>query len=597
MHINCHAHIFTLHSVLSKEAVRIVGDRLLEAGVPGLVVDGVKGLLEQQLDYPEHFDEPALLRRLLGKIAEATGFQDFLRQAGSPLPVGVSITGDAVEGLPVAVLQTVLDSLSGALAGTSGAGSTLSNVYETLCMAMRPTITSAADQILDQMDPDDALVALMLDVHTPHEGERDRQNFMGQLAGTTEAVLQRPGRVLPFVAVHPDRPDHFQIMSDALANRGFVGVKLYPSLGFEVGEPAMMAVYQYCLEQDVPILQHCSHGGFYASEDCKDYSNPAHWSSILDGDLAALRLCFAHFDGWKSLGTADGLGGESWGSGILDLIRDKPNVFVDISNHTSMMGDPRKEGPYFDALHELLRDERLKERVLFGTDSWIMRLNTSERAFWEYFRQHLSAEEFDQIAGIAPRAFLGFPGGDSGPLRANLRRHVDFLADHCAEVGATPPEWVRREVGAEFSVSREATDWCSTRLPARRTFQYFRRLLPRRLERAPFVECRGVPLRELTYFHPDRDSFDTTVTAEARDFVGYCKSGAEYRGSYTDTSAAADLDDGRYLEVGFVCNRQAALFGGLVLRSASFRHASGQLPTAPREGHAWTVDLVIGRDE
>lgn len=64
-----------------------------------------------------------------------------------------------------------------------------------------------------------------------------------------------------------------------------------------------------------------------------------------------------------------------------------------------------------------------------------------------------------------------------------------------------------------------------------------------------------------------------------------------------ESSAAADLDDGRYYEVGFVYSRQTALFGSLVVRSASIRYASGQLPTAGADRHAWTVGLVIGRDQ
>lgn len=46
---------------------------------------------------------------------------------------------------------------------------------------------------------------------------------------------------------------YINMMSDAIEQSGPVGVKLYPSQGFEVGDPAMMAVCQYCLEQDVPI--------------------------------------------------------------------------------------------------------------------------------------------------------------------------------------------------------------------------------------------------------------------------------------------------------------------------------------------------------
>jgi predicted TIM-barrel fold metal-dependent hydrolase len=158
-----------------------------------------------------------------------------------------------------------------------------------------------ADELLDQMDPNDALVALMMDIHAKDEPERDRDNFQRQIDGTEEVAIQRPGRVLPFFGVHPERAEHFELLQDAVERRGFLGVKLYPSLGYQVDSPTLRKVYQYCIEKDLPILLHCGHAGFYRKEEFIEFCNPAQWEPILRDDLLDLRVCFAHFGGWQSL--------------------------------------------------------------------------------------------------------------------------------------------------------------------------------------------------------------------------------------------------------------------------------------------------------
>lgn len=148
------------------------------------------------------------------------------------------------------------------------------DIVQTLRLAMRTTITQVADELLDQMDPNDALVALMMDIYAPDESGRDRDNFIRQIEGTQEAALHRPGRVLPFFAVHPERPGHLALLRDAVESRGFLGVKLYPSLGYRVDSDPLRAVYTYCLEKDLPILLHCGHGGFYRRREYINFCDP-----------------------------------------------------------------------------------------------------------------------------------------------------------------------------------------------------------------------------------------------------------------------------------------------------------------------------------
>ncbi len=368
-----------------------------------------------------------------------SGFDRFMEENLARLPFAVVIRGEGLEELQLATLRQALDELSTAMTDADVSAMRPFDMVETLRLAMRSTITEVADILLDQMEPQDAMVALMMDIRAPGEAEGDRLNFRRQIEGTREAALQRPGRVLPFFAVHPDRPDHFALMEEAVESGAFLGVKLYPSLGYEVGGPELMKVYEFCIDRDVPILLHCSHGRFYRKKEFVDYCSPAHWAPVIQGELEELRVCFAHFGGWQSLGRPDGLDPGTWGRTILDLMRDRPQVYTDLAFHTDQMHDQADEAHYFQTLEGLLQDDHLKRRILFGTDSWLLRMEMTEAVFWRYYRERMSAEDFRSIASLGPRSFLGFPLGDGEAPRANLQRHLDFLVEHRARVGREPP--------------------------------------------------------------------------------------------------------------------------------------------------------------
>lgn len=521
MHVNIHAHVFTLRTVLSREALRVITQRLRDRGVRDFLVEAVEQLLDDLLDKPEYLDEREILARLFEKLSGIDSFSGFVSGLASSPSLDIVLTGASIDDLPGDALQSALDHLSSLIMGEDGPGKSPMDIVQTLRHSMRATITEVADALLDQMDPDDALVALMMDIHAPDEPARDRDNFLRQIAGTAEAALQRPGRVLPFFAVHPERADHFDLMRDAIEGRGFLGVKLYPSLGYEVDDPALLKVYEYCIQEDVPVLLHCGHGGFYRERDFIAYCDPANWDPVLQGDLEPLRVCFAHFGGWESLGRPDGLDPGTWGNTILRLMRDKPNVFTDLAYHTDQMWAPDDEEHYFRKLAELLVDDRLQRRIMFGTDSWLLRLDMTDATYWSRFRSRMSVGDFDKLAGLAPRTFLGFPESAGAPLRGNLQRYVDFMRDNREAVGAEPATWLAEAVGLGFEAERYRAEWDWSRHAVVATHQFFHEKMSSAQKHKGFRLHRSLRLGQLDYFRPRDPNFAMICEREASDFLAF----------------------------------------------------------------------------
>lgn len=529
MHINVHTHLFTLRTVLSQEAARVMAQRLEDAGVPDLLVRAVGRFLDRLLDRPELLDEREILARLLGELRQVSGFDGFVADNLARLPFNVVVRGEGLENLPLETLQAALDQLTTAMAPEDDLRGRPFDIVATLRLAMKGTITEVADHILHQIGPDDAIVALMMDIRAEDEPDRDLRNFRLQIDGTREAALQRPGRVLPFFAVHPGRPDHFQLMEEGIRSGAFLGVKLYPSLGYEIDSPELRRVYAFCVEADVPVLLHCSHGGFYREKAFVDYCDPRNWDRVLTGELADLRVCFAHFGGWDSLGTPGGLAEGTWGGTILELMRERPAAYTDLSFHTDQMHDPAAEAHYFRTLEGLLEEEKLSRRILWGSDSWLLRMEMTEALFWRYFQERMSQEDFRKVAVRGPRDFLGFPDPPGTPdgrtaPRANLQRHLDFLVRNASQVGAHPAGWVTELTDTAFEPGREPPDWHRRSIPARVVFALARVYMSGAQRNAGFALARDVRLKGLRYWDPRDPNFEgQTCLGLARELVGACQ--------------------------------------------------------------------------
>lgn len=552
MFVNAHAHVFNLQTVLTEEAITILVGRLRRYGVHEAILEGLGDFLWAQLLRPEHLTEEALLRRFLRAITSTAAFRQFADGLAG-LPVEVQLLGTAGDALAVDVLRAALDKLSRLLGDDDAATPSVFDLYETLRLVMQPAVVDVADRLLAPLGPDDVLVALMMDIVAVPEQARDRANFLAQLKGTSEAAVLRPGRLLPFVAVNPLRTDHFDHLETAVMRLGFVGVKLYPSLGFDVGSPEIRRVLAYCVEHDVPVLVHATRGGFFRSEATRDFSDPARWRPLLDA-FPDLRVCFAHFGGWG------GFSGQvpeqaAWADTILALMRAHAGVYTDLSFHVEMMPDAAASAAYFDALRALLADGVAGTRILFGTDGWLVRMRVTEAAYWACFREALSAAEFRQIAAQAPRAFLGLPDAAGRGMRPNVARHVAFLEANRARAGAVPAAWVGTVSDAVFMPVRGTPGWSPNHRAHVLTYQFVRfetSDLPPALRGLTFAGAAPVRLRQLAYYtkdHGDPDLYAQARRATALKLDAFLRhNGAVYEGDYSreDVVRLVDrlLDDG-----------------------------------------------------
>ena len=220
------------------------------------------------------------------------------------------------------------------------------------------------------------------------------------------------GLLIPFCAVDPRRQD---ILNDVRRwhQAGFRGIKLYPGLGFDpsLRNSTMDAIYAYAAEHDLSIMTHCSPGGVIQRGATRAtvhaYNHPLNYEAVLT-KYPKLRICLAHFGGteeWKRylrdpwFPTNE----RSWLSIIADMIKVHPNLFTDIS---FTLFHYQENMP---TLKVFLSDQRIRERVLFGSDYYMVELhNATEREVSIRLRAELGEALFRQIAETNPRAYLGF---------------------------------------------------------------------------------------------------------------------------------------------------------------------------------------------
>jgi hypothetical protein len=143
----------------------------------------------------------------------------------------------------------------------------------------------------------------------------------------------------------------------------FAGIKVYPPLGFEPwpenNEEKMKVelLYKTCVEKNIPVISHCSTGGFKVTDRAGEFTDPGNqWAKVLQA-YPALKIDFAHF----------GSGDKKWRKTIIKSIKKYENVYADFSCNTH--GDE-----YYKELKQTLinnPNQKLDDRILFGSDFMI----------------------------------------------------------------------------------------------------------------------------------------------------------------------------------------------------------------------------------
>jgi uncharacterized protein len=240
--------------------------------------------------------------------------------------------------------------------------------------------------------------------------------------------------VIPFAAVDPRHPGIVETTIALLEEQRFAGLKLYPPTGYHPFDRRLWPLYSYAEAHNLPVLSHCSrpesvqYRGAPTTEMRTDpisgeqlnldrfrlltrFTDPDAYTEMLRRH-PRLRVCLAHFGGagdwgryldrpWHSGSPA---AEESWLAKILDMIRspDYPNLWTDIS-YTLYANE---EHVYL--LNVLLSDPKVRSRVLFGSDFYVVEnAELEERRRSVRLRAVLGEELFSTIARDNPRTFLG----------------------------------------------------------------------------------------------------------------------------------------------------------------------------------------------
>lgn len=313
-----------------------------------------------------------------------------------------------------------------------------------LKIAEQPSQRAVFEQVARQYPTDTAFVVLPMDMSFMNMGPL-KEPIERQHAELLEMAQASGGQIIPFYAADPRHPDIVERVRQNLAPDKFRGVKIYPNLGYQPDHPSLMEVYKLCIRGGFPVVTHCSPGGIWSyglsREERQANSEPLNYKRILDTKgYKTLKFCLAHFGGaleWaKHLqGRAAKSDEEAWVRTIYEMIAsgEYPNLYTDISY---TVFTPKVQGLYIDLvdyLKVLLTNERVRQRVLFGSDYYMVeRESISEKEVSLLLRSRLGEELYKQIAYTNPREFLNIEAPVS---RRTLRKKHPSVRKSSAKAG------------------------------------------------------------------------------------------------------------------------------------------------------------------
>ena len=282
-----------------------------------------------------------------------------------------------------------------------------------------------------------------------------RLSMLGLLDGAVRA------RIHPFVGFDPRREvldrrsgeiePAFEVVKASIYRYGFVGVKVYPPMGFKpidngptVDMDAQMAsdvnnvlaeFFAWCEAEQVPITAHCNRSN-EAHDSYIDFSAPEYWEQVLVKH-PTLHLNLGHFGGAAAETRPD-----AWPWQIARLVRSEfPFLFADVGNHR--IYDDKIRNGYFAMLRQMFQGADTAEmanRIMFGSDWFMLAVQPQHGQFLSQYRstyqESFGDEATASFMGDAALQLLGFddPGNKNAQrLRQRYEQHAptripDWLA-------------------------------------------------------------------------------------------------------------------------------------------------------------------------
>jgi predicted TIM-barrel fold metal-dependent hydrolase len=266
----------------------------------------------------------------------------------------------------------------------------------------------------------------------------------------------------------PEKYSSLEMAEEAVRNKGFIGVKLYNSLGYrplgnavvdahrrsifhgngvpryeqftgEQFDEVLSELYGFCQREQVPITTHCTHDGIEAYPRASfDFGDPKFWRPVLE-NYPGLHVNLAHF-GWsrpEEYFTAprrrflerpfravrrrlrgvpapapdSAPGGEAevhWVREAAAMLMEYPNLYVDVAHHP--VTEDKNIPKYQEAYASMCRDcpGAVQKKLLFGIDWHVIARVDHYTEFLERYRRVLEEGNiFD------PKDMKDFLGGNA----------------------------------------------------------------------------------------------------------------------------------------------------------------------------------------
>ncbi len=270
-----------------------------------------------------------------------------------------------------------------------------------------------------------------------------RLSMLGQLPGVDKAQVHF------FIGFDPLRElragqvgeieTQLDLIETAVMRYGFVGVKLYPQMGWRPSgnepygpiDPAEAAqldkivvkLAEWAAANDVPLTAHCASSNFADPEfERHGFGGPLQWSPILT-TFKSLHLNLGHFGGADEATPTDG-----WPWLIAAAMNTSDWLFADVGNHRVDKKQLLTE--YLEMLakmHNGAATNRVLDRLMYGSDWFMEALNPQPDQFLDTYRN-----AFQQAFGdAATAAFMGgnalhFLGFDNPDNRNNQRLRARY---------------------------------------------------------------------------------------------------------------------------------------------------------------------------
>ena len=264
-------------------------------------------------------------------------------------------------------------------------------------------------------------------------------------------------RIHPFAGFDPKRAlddgSTVATVKDAVMNKGFIGVKVYPEMGWSpfcntaanADTPeraqALNAIldefFGWCADNEVPVTAHCNRSNYPdPNSDAADFGSPDEWLQVLEAH-PRLRLNLGHFGG-----AHDTLQAYTWTWTIANALASYDALYADVG--CQHVEDAALMRVHFDVLGKMAKSTPMADRLMFGTDWYMEAVNPNPNDFLtEYQRRYEAAFGSAQAVKFMSGNALRFLGLGAGSLTANGRR----LRQRYDGLGLVAPSWLGKEAG------------------------------------------------------------------------------------------------------------------------------------------------------